>query len=162
MTPPRISESSVAEWFSALSVINEQIGQKNGLLILIIQCNTMVLHALHHFMWTLINSSLCLISLDSIHVATMEKLHKNYENNWQVCLAEVDLFKVRNKLSFLICFDCQNTTPTQQFSQLFTHRQRHLHSDSPQTRYRILLMWRYYLSLASARDKWTSIWKNWM
>ncbi|XP_077087784.1 coiled-coil domain-containing protein 180 [Siphateles boraxobius] len=55
MTPPRISESSVAEWYSALSVINEQI--------------------------------------DCIHVATMEKLRKNYENNWQVCLAEVDLFE---------------------------------------------------------------------
>ncbi|XP_067294288.1 coiled-coil domain-containing protein 180 isoform X2 [Pseudorasbora parva] len=55
MMPPRISESSVAEWYSALCVINEQI--------------------------------------DSIHVATMEKLRKNYENNWQVCLAEVDLFK---------------------------------------------------------------------
>uniref|UniRef100_A0A8C2HRW6 DUF4455 domain-containing protein n=1 Tax=Cyprinus carpio TaxID=7962 RepID=A0A8C2HRW6_CYPCA len=56
MKPPRISKSSVAEWFSALSVINEQI--------------------------------------DCIHIATMEKLHKNFENNWQVCLAEVDLFKV--------------------------------------------------------------------
>ncbi|XP_073688966.1 coiled-coil domain-containing protein 180-like, partial [Garra rufa] len=55
MTPPRISKASVAEWYSALSVINEKI--------------------------------------DSIHVATMEKLHKNFENNWQVCLAEVDLFK---------------------------------------------------------------------
>ncbi|XP_042580588.1 coiled-coil domain-containing protein 180 [Cyprinus carpio] len=55
MKPPRISKSSVAEWFSALSVINEQI--------------------------------------DCIHIATMEKLHKNFENNWQVCLAEVDLFK---------------------------------------------------------------------
>ncbi|XP_016356513.1 coiled-coil domain-containing protein 180 [Sinocyclocheilus anshuiensis] len=55
MKPPRISKSSVAEWYSALSVINEQI--------------------------------------DCIHVATMEKLHKNFENNWQVCLAEVDLFK---------------------------------------------------------------------
>ncbi|KAK2911716.1 hypothetical protein Q8A67_003849 [Cirrhinus molitorella] len=55
MTPPRISKSSVAEWYSALSVINEQI--------------------------------------DCIHIATMERLHKNFENNWQVCLAEVDLFK---------------------------------------------------------------------
>ncbi|XP_051748617.1 coiled-coil domain-containing protein 180 isoform X5 [Ctenopharyngodon idella] len=55
MTPPKISESSVAEWYSALSAINEQ--------------------------------------MDCIHVATMEKLHKNYENSWQVCLAEVDLFK---------------------------------------------------------------------
>jgi len=76
-----------------------------------------------------IHFSLCLLSLDGIHVATMEKLHKNYENNLQVCLAEVDLFKVRNKLSFLICFDCQNTTPTQEYSLLFTHRQRCLHSD---------------------------------
>jgi len=50
MTPPRISESSVAEWYSALSVINEKIGQKNGLLILMNQCDTTVLHALHHFM----------------------------------------------------------------------------------------------------------------
>ncbi|XP_048045163.1 coiled-coil domain-containing protein 180 isoform X2 [Megalobrama amblycephala] len=56
MTPPKISESSVAEWYSALSAINEQ--------------------------------------MDCIHVATMEKLHKNYENSWQVCLAEVDLFKI--------------------------------------------------------------------
>ncbi|XP_026067899.1 coiled-coil domain-containing protein 180 [Carassius auratus] len=55
MKPPKISKSSVAEWYSALSVINEQI--------------------------------------DCIHIATMEKLHKNFENNWQVCLAEVDLFK---------------------------------------------------------------------
>ncbi|XP_050966693.1 coiled-coil domain-containing protein 180 isoform X1 [Labeo rohita] len=55
MTPPGISKASVAEWYSALSVINKQI--------------------------------------DCIHIAAMEKLHKNFENNWQVCLAEVDLFK---------------------------------------------------------------------
>ncbi|XP_043096059.1 LOW QUALITY PROTEIN: coiled-coil domain-containing protein 180 [Puntigrus tetrazona] len=56
MIPPRISKSSVAEWYSALSAINEQI--------------------------------------DCIHIATMDKLHKSFENNWQVCLAEVDLFKI--------------------------------------------------------------------
>jgi len=51
----------------------------------------------------------------------MEKLHKNYENNLQVCLAEVDLFKVKNKLSFLICFDCQkHNTNTGIFSTLYT------------------------------------------
>ncbi|RXN21198.1 coiled-coil domain-containing protein 180 [Labeo rohita] len=32
-------------------------------------------------------------TVDCIHIAAMEKLHKNFENNWQVCLAEVDLFK---------------------------------------------------------------------
>ncbi|XP_051522130.1 coiled-coil domain-containing protein 180 [Myxocyprinus asiaticus] len=55
LTPPRISKSSVAEWYSSLSVINEQI--------------------------------------DSIYVNTMPKLHKNYEDNWQDCLAEVEHFK---------------------------------------------------------------------
>ncbi|KAG1957044.1 hypothetical protein F2P79_007257 [Pimephales promelas] len=70
MTPPRISESSVAEWYSALSVINEQI--------------------------------------DGIHVATMEKLHKNYENNLQVCLAEVDLFKTEVSTFRLTSDEIQN------------------------------------------------------
>lgn len=111
---------------------------------------------------TLKNSSLCSISSDCIHVSTMEKLHKNFENNWQLCLAEVDLFKVRNNLCFLICLDCQSTTEMQQYSQLFTHRQRCPHTDSPQMKYRILLMWRYYLSLASANHKLRSIWKNLM
>ncbi|XP_051955131.1 coiled-coil domain-containing protein 180 [Xyrauchen texanus] len=55
LTPPRISKSSVAEWYSSLSVINEQIGD--------------------------------------IYVNTMPILHKNYEDNWQDCLAEVEHFK---------------------------------------------------------------------
>lgn len=65
------------------------------------------------------NSSLCSISLDCIHVATIEKLHKNYENIWQVCLAELDLFKVRNKLNVLI-LDTKHNTNTTIFSTLHT------------------------------------------
>ncbi len=154
MTPPRISKSSVAEWYSALSVINEQIGQKCGS-----HYNN---PALYDNMCSSCTSSPCSISSDCIHVATMEKLHKNFENNWQLCLAEVDLFKVRNNLCFLICLDCKSTTEMQQYSQLFTHRQRWPHTDSSQMKYRILLTGRYYLSLASANHKLRSIWKNLM
>ncbi|XP_003198708.3 coiled-coil domain-containing protein 180 isoform X1 [Danio rerio] len=74
MTPPRISKSSVSEWFSALSVINEQI--------------------------------------DHIHVATMETLHKMYDNNWQVCLAEVDLFKTEMSTCGFTSDEIQNFVNT--------------------------------------------------
>ncbi|XP_056314464.1 coiled-coil domain-containing protein 180 [Danio aesculapii] len=74
MTPPRISKSSVTEWYLDLSVINEQI--------------------------------------DRIHVATMETLHKMYDNNWQVCLAQVDLFRTEMSTCGFTLDEIQNFVNT--------------------------------------------------
>ncbi|KAI4898344.1 hypothetical protein NFI96_024571 [Prochilodus magdalenae] len=59
MIPPRCSKALVAEWYSSLSSVNEQIG--------------------------------------SMHVDTMMKLRKYYEDTWQECLGETE--RIKNELS---------------------------------------------------------------
>lgn len=106
MTPPRISKSSVSEWFSALSVINEQIGQK-------MSCSDKPVQKVNPCSATLyVQLYECSFFSGHIHVATMETLHKIYDNNWQVCLAEVDLFKTEMSTCGFTSDEIQNFVNT--------------------------------------------------